>query len=117
MYINGVVQPELYAQHVDPNMVASRDEFPVALGPQIGHDTAWVTLVESSLEAGEMVIPEGKSFVLGDNRNNSVDSRVVGLFTREQIGGEPLIILFSAEIESDSRNWKHVRWERLLKLL
>ncbi len=43
----------------------------------------------------EVLIPEGSYFVLGDNRNNSYDSRYWGLVPRENVIGRPLLIYFS----------------------
>lgn len=40
------------------------------------------------------VIPEDKYFVLGDNRNNSTDSRVFGLIDKEDIMGKTNLIIF-----------------------
>lgn len=40
------------------------------------------------------VIPEDKYFVLGDNRNNSTDSRIIGLIDKEQIIGKTNLIIF-----------------------
>ncbi len=40
------------------------------------------------------VIPKGKYFVLGDNRTNSTDSRMLGFFTRRQIKGKAAIVIY-----------------------
>lgn len=45
-------------------------------------------------ELGYDVIPEGKYFVLGDNRNNSTDSRIIGLIDSKDISGNAVFRVF-----------------------
>ena len=44
-------------------------------------------------------IPEGYYFVLGDNRNSSIDSRNIGLIPREQIFGKARTVAFSLDYD------------------
>lgn len=42
----------------------------------------------------EVTVPEGKYFVLGDNRGNSLDSRYFGAFDKKKILGKTKLVLF-----------------------
>lgn len=88
IYINGKAIEEPYVQHTDntirPGGVEPRDNF------------------------GPIVIPEGKFFVMGDNRDQSYDSRYWGYVPKEYIKGKAFKIYWSW----DSKNSK-ARWDRI----
>jgi signal peptidase I len=64
---------------------------------------------------GPLVIPDGKFFVLGDNRDNSEDSRYWGFVDRAAVRGQPWIVYYSFNpAAGEPMSWLHsVRWMRL----
>ena len=80
---------------------------------------------------GEVVVPPDHYFAMGDNRDNSLDSRYWGFVPRENIIGKPFVIFWSYDAETKdlvdftvdhfvdlAQNFfKKTRWERTLKLV
>jgi signal peptidase I len=55
----------------------------------------------SHIEDGDLVVPPGKYFMMGDHRHNSLDSRYWGFVPRENIVGRPLFNYWSFEAPDD----------------
>jgi signal peptidase I len=62
-------------------------------------------------------VPPDSYFVMGDNRNNSQDSRYWGFVKRDKIKGRAFLIYWSWDSERGGAIWEHVRWSRLGKLI
>jgi signal peptidase I len=63
---------------------------------------------------GPVTVPDGQYFVMGDNRDNSQDSRYWGFLPREYIKGKALLVYWSFEAGGFPNVLTGTRWERLL---
>ena len=72
------------------------DEFPfVPPSRGLGATEAWALDFPNHIENGDLVVPPGMYFMMGDNRHDSNDSRFWGFVSRRQIVARPLVIYFS----------------------
>jgi signal peptidase I len=106
VFVNGAVLEEPYKIHKSsPGSYADpfRDYFPPK--PHPGRffrgsedDPYWY---ETFVQEGEIILPAGQYFAMGDNRDNSADSRYWGFVPRDLIVGKGLIIYWSYETDSE----------------
>ncbi len=96
VYVNGSPLQESYAQYNTTLRNYYRDDFPRTDSPDYGVDAKWWKEMPKLVEDRQLIIPEGNYFVLGDNRDDSQDSRYWGFVPRENIIGRPLLIYWSS---------------------
>jgi signal peptidase I len=131
VYINGKPLREPYVIHQNDSLYY-RDNFPLGQpeflqGEKMAERNA--EMLQNQVVNGEIVIPPGSYFAMGDNRDDSLDSRYFGLVPRANIIGKPLLIFWSYDAPTEdleSYNAHHVfdlaehffsktRWRRTLQ--
>ncbi len=96
VFINGVLQAESFTQFVTRLRNPYRDDFPRTDSPDYGVDARWWKQMPKLVEDHQLIVPEENYFVLGDNRDDSDDSRYWGFVPRENVIGRPLLIYWSS---------------------
>jgi signal peptidase I len=123
LYLNGVRQNE--PQISMPSMPGAdtgtdfdyspyRDDFPsVSTDTDPGNVTAtWAEELPHHIVNGELVVPPGVVFAMGDNRVESLDGRFWGFVPRENILGRPLFVYWSF-VTPDDQMYKTSIAERI----
>ena len=95
VFVNGVALNEPYVAFEPAPPNSFRDNFPAEIYTDPEVDPDWWREMQSRTQHGELTVPPGEYFVLGDNRNHSKDSRFWGFVPRQAIIARPLIIYFS----------------------
>jgi len=97
VWINGKSLDEPYVRFLEPPNNLFRDNFPRVDIPAVGLEGKWWLEMRKLVEDGQLIVPEGHYFVMGDNRDDSQDSRYWGFVQRENIIGQPLLIYWSVK--------------------
>ena len=124
---NGQKLDEPYVRHSSPGIDDYRDNFPTA--PDFYTLGGGREMFAGHVQDGEVIVPPDTLFVLGDNRDNSLDSRYWGFVPSNYVTGKPLVIYWSFDAPTSDYvewNFRHVedvalhffsktRWDRMLK--
>ncbi len=101
VYVNGSPLQEPYALHGLHDTNAYRDNFPRDR-ERSNADCPLCRELPRFMSGGELLVPAGRYFVMGDNRDHSSDSRYWGFVPRRNIMGRPLVIYLSVRTGADS---------------
>ena len=130
VYVNGVAQNEPYAQQPAPDeLIPFRDDFPsdiAGLRSQASDDLAargdctdqacqnlefidnrtitWADELPNYIQGGDLVVPPGSVFAMGDNRTKSLDGRFWGFVPQENILGRPMFVYWSFKTPADQED-------------
>jgi signal peptidase I len=103
VYINGRPLDEPYVIHQSDTSLY-RDNFPLG-EPEYIQDSKMADrtaqMLRDDVASGELVIPSGYYFAMGDNRDDSLDSRYWGLVPRDNIIGKPLLVFWSYDAPTE----------------
>jgi signal peptidase I len=116
VFLNGrPLTNEPYIQHSDPTPREYRDNFPKDPWTESGlvSDRAQ-KMLDEHLVNGEVVVPPDSYFAMGDNRDNSLDSRYWGFVPRENIIGKPLLIFWS--YDAPTADWVDYNLDHFIDL-
>jgi signal peptidase I len=140
VYINGRRLTEPYVYHKSGYFDPYRDNFPSASNtleeiPNPKRDKLLANMLSKHVIDGEVVVPPNNYFVMGDNRDNSLDSRYWGFVPRDNIIGKPVLIYWSYNTSTDmlmphsatgysnhfvdvcAHFFSKTRWDRTFRLL
>jgi signal peptidase I len=95
VWINGQPLEEPYAFYSPAAVDDFRDNFPSLRQTDPSLDPNWWMRLRRSVIDGEIIVPRGQLFVLGDNRNDSEDSRYWGFVPESNVVGRPFVVYFS----------------------
>jgi len=139
LFRNGVKLNEPYVFHKFGDIRDDRDNFPgepstfsqtTPLGAELQR-----RMLTENVKDGDIVVPPNCYFAMGDNRDNSLDSRYWGFVPRENIIGKPIVIywsyqastedlagnsvnsLFTHAVDLGEHFFSRTRWSRTLNLI
>ena len=131
LILNGKPVTEPYVYHKTEYIDSYRDNFPS--DPNVHVVDSALDMLQNHVQNGDVVVPAGFVFAMGDNRDSSLDSRYWGFVPRDNIVGKPLIIYWSYDAPTEalanpSIGIDHIidlvehfptktRWRRTLRLI
>lgn len=135
LYVDEHPQTEPFAVYQQSFPSPFSQEFPPDAYTDPGVSIRWWRELQRDSANGELIVPPHRYFVLGDNRNDSLDSRFWGFVPRPNIVGQPFLVYFSIVSQDpeelalpqngklgDGRSWWSslagtARWNRILHII
>jgi signal peptidase I len=132
LFVNGKpLNESRYVVHSTHYVDSYRDDFPAA-EPNVAVPERVLAMLRDNVRNGELIVPPGQVFAMGDNRDNSLDSRYWGFVPRENIIGKPWLIYWSYDattaelmdpnplapghlLDLARHFFTKTRWDRMLK--
>ena len=114
LFLNGHAVNEPYKYNKTEYFDSYRDNFPSEPNVRL-YDPGQKMLAENVVN-GEVVVPPGHYFAMGDNRDSSLDSRYWGFVPRDNIIGKPLIIYWSYDAPTDRLASPNIGIDHLLDI-
>jgi signal peptidase I len=116
VFRNGEEVKEPFVIHSVGDYFPYRDDFPSVAPPEyIGISSEWMFTMRDYVKDGDIVVPEGHYFGMGDNRDVSADSRWWGFIPRENIVGRPMVVYWS--FETPNEQYKKTAWSDRIKFI
>ncbi len=99
--VDGQPLSEPYAYYSPSRPNGFRDDFPSLLEADPNVDLRWWIELRKTVRGADVLVPPNEYFVMGDNRNDSEDSRYWGFVPRNAIVGRPLLVYFTLPLAED----------------
>ena len=115
-FIKRVIGQEGEKVEIIHNKIYINDQLIADPWGHFSEKSLWTRYLPSMESFGPVVVPKDSLFVMGDNRDNSQDSRFWGFVTLDEVRGKAFIIYFSLDWNAQ-RLIEKVRWARIGKLI
>jgi len=115
LFRNGEAVNEPYVIRKIGNYIPYRDDFP-SVAPMEGMVTPeWHLTMGEHIQNGDVVVPPDSYFGMGDNRDESYDSRFWGFIPKANVVGRPMIIYWS--FETPKGQYLKTEWSERIKFI
>jgi signal peptidase I len=115
LILNGKPVNEPYVYHKTEYIDSYRDNFPSDPNVHVAEQAQ--DMLMNHTQSGEVSVPSGSYFAMGDNRDSSLDSRYWGFVPRANIIGKPLIIYWSYDAPTEALSKPMMSIDHLLDLV